>query len=381
MGAEVLSQGQLNRATLARQMLLQRVRMTPVDAVRHLVGLQAQSPQSWYLSLWSRLADFDPIATGQLLEGRRLVRLPLMRSTIHLVTDDDALVLRAFTQSTIDRSLRGVWAQRLEGIDLAQLVTEVRRYVDEAPRTPTELIRHLDTRWPGRDRLTLTNAVRALIPLVQVPPRGVWRRSGAVRLAALEAWLGRQAPSTIDPEPIVLRYLAAFGPASVMDAQAWSGVTRLGDVFERLRPRLRVFHDEAGRELFDLPDAPHPDPETPAPVRFIADYDNLLLSHADRSRFVGDLERATFTYQDGPIPGMLMVDGMAVGQWHLRRDGGAATVVLRLVRRLSGDKEAAVQSEADATLRFSVPNAEAHSVEFARYGPPSRSLAGALRRD
>ncbi|MEX0625897.1 MAG: winged helix DNA-binding domain-containing protein [Chloroflexota bacterium] len=348
-------------------MLLERVAMTPYDTVHHLVGLQAQTPQSWYLSLWSRLADFDPIATGQLLEERRLVRVAVMRSTIHLVTDDDALVLRAFTQPAIDRSLRGIWARRLEGIDLAELATEVRRFTADAPRTPTELIRHLDTRWPGRDRLTVTNAVRALVPLVQVPPRGVWRRPGAVKLAALDAWLGRPVLATTDPEPIVLRYLAAFGPASVMDAQAWAGVTRLGEVFARLRPRLRVFRDGAGRELFDLPDAPRPDPETPAPVRFLADYDNLLLSHADRSRFVGDVERPAFTYQDGPIPGMLLLAGTALGQWHLQRDRGAATAVLRLVRPLSSDEETAVGTEADAMLRFSVPHADVHSVEFARY--------------
>jgi hypothetical protein len=365
MGVEVLSREALNRATLARQMLLERVAMTPYDAVRHLVGLQAQTPQSWYLSLWSRLADFDPIATGQLLEERRLVRLAVMRSTIHLVTDDDALVLRAFTQPVIDRSLRGVWAKRLEGIDLAELGSEVRRLVAEAPRTPTELIGLLAVRWPGRDQLTIANAVRALVPLVQVPPRGVWRRSGAVKLAALDAWLGRNVPATVDREPIVLRYLAAFGPASVMDAQAWSGVTRLGDAFERLRPQLRVFTDEAGRELFDLPDAPRPVPDTPAPVRFIADYDNLLLSHADRSRFIGDVERAAFTYQQGPIPGMILVDGTAIGQWHLRHDKGSATAVLRLARTPSSDDEAAVSSEAHAMLHFIAPDATMHSVEFA----------------
>ena len=367
MGVELLSQRALNRATMARQLLLERVRMPPFDAVRHLVGLQAQTPQSWYLSLWSRLADFDPVTTGQLLQDRRLVRVALMRSTIHLVTDEDALELRGFTQPVIDRSIRGLWAQRLEGIDVAELATEVRRFIAAAPRTHAELNEIIDVRWPGRDRLAMTNAVRALVPLVQVPPRGVWRRPGAVKLAALDAWLGRAVPVTVDPEPIVLRYLAAFGPASVMDAQAWSGVTRLGEVFERLRPRLRVFRDDAGRELFDLPDAPRPDPDTPAPIRILADYDNLLLSHADRSRFIGDVERAAFTYQDGPIPGMLMLDGTALGQWHLGRDKGAATAVLRLVRPLSSDEEAAVSSEAHAMLHFIAPDATMYSVEFASY--------------
>lgn len=368
MGEEVLSRRALNRATLARQMLLERERMTPYEAVRRLVGLQAQTPQSWYLSLWSRLTDFDPVATGELLEKRRLVRVPVMRSTIHLVTDDDALLLRAFSQPTIDRSLHGIWAQRLEGIDQAELTAEVRRFVGEAPRTPGELISQVDARWPGRDRQTVTNGVRALVPMVQVPPRGVWRKSGAVRFAALDAWVGRPLPSTVDREAIVLRYLAAFGPASVRDAQAWSGVTRLGEIFERLRGRLSSFRDEEGRALFDLPDAPRPDPETPAPVRFLPDFDNLLLSHADRSRFISPEDRVKMTYAQGPFPGMLLLDGSAFGQWHLMRDAGSVTMVLRLARQLSAEDEAAVRTEADAMLRFYVPNAGVRSVELASYG-------------
>ncbi len=368
MGDEVLSRRALNRATLARQMLLERERVAPYDAVHRLVGLQAQTPQSWYLSLWSRLADFDPVATGKLLEEHRLVRIPVMRSTIHLLTDDDALVLRAFTQPTINRSLHGIWAKRLEGIDRAKLTAGVRRFLGETPRTPAELIGHVEARWPGRDRQTISNGLRALVPMVQVPPRGVWRKSGAVRFAALDAWVGRALPTVVDREEIVLRYLGAFGPASVRDAQAWSGVTRLGEVFERLRPRLRPFRDEGGRELFDLPDAPRPDPETPAPLRFLADFDNLLLSHADRSRFVSDEDRKTMTYAQGPFPGMLMVDGSAIGQWHLLRDSGSVTMVLRLARKLNASDEDAVRTEADAMLRFYVPNAESRSVQLARYG-------------
>ena len=370
MAPEHLSNRQLNRATLARQMLLERVAMTPYDAVRDLVGLQAQTPQSWYLSLWSRLADFDPVATGRLIEERRLVRIPVMRSTIHLVTEDDALVLRSFTQPSIDRGLRGVWGRRLEGVDLAAIADEVLALVGEAPRTPTDLLAHLNARWPGVDRLTMANAVRALVPLVQVPPRGVWRRSGAVKLAALSSWVGRKVPTRADPEPIIRRYLGAFGPASVMDAQAWSGVTRLAEVFERLRPTLVTFSDDAGRELFDLPDAPRPDPDTHAPVRFLADFDNVLLSHADRSRFIGEVERKLFTYVDGPYPGVVMLDGLAIGQWHLRRDADAATAIVRLVRSLSADEEEAVRGEADAMLRFSVPGASDYVLELAHYGPP-----------
>ncbi|MGH2489800.1 MAG: winged helix DNA-binding domain-containing protein [Candidatus Limnocylindria bacterium] len=356
MPPEVLSRRALNRATLARQLLLERVPIAPADAIHHLLGLQAQTPQSWYLTLWSRLADFDPVATGQLLEERHLVRIALMRSTIHLVTADDALTLRRFTQPAIDRSLRGTWARRLEGVELAELEAAARAFTDESPRTPAELTRLLGMRWPGRDSLTLTNAVRALVPLVQVPPRAVWGRSGAVRLAALETWLARRVPDAVDPQPIVLRYLAAYGPASVLDARQWSGLSHLKEVFERLGPQLIRFRDESGRTLFDLPDAERPDGDVPAPVRFLADYDNVLLSHHDRSRFVDDGARASLTYESGPYPSMLLVDGMLAGQWFVARDGPAATLTVRLARPVSSETEAGVAREADNVFRFILPS-------------------------
>jgi hypothetical protein len=362
--AAMLGERALNRATLARQLLLERADMTPHEAIGHLVGLQAQTPKSWYLTLWSRLRDFDPVATGGLLEERRVVRSWFMRFTIHLVTDVDAPTLRTFSRPTLERTLRGKWRERLAGIDLAELAAEVRAFTDRAPRTPTELVAHLATRWPeGPDALTLTNAVKALVPLVQVPPRGVWGRAGAVRLASLEAWLGRPVAARIDPAPIVRRYLAAYGPASVADMQVWSGVSGLGDVFERLRSQLISFRDEGGRELFDLPDAPRPEPDTPAPVRFLADFDNLLLSHANRRRFVKPDDREALTYRAGPIPGMFLVDGRVAGAWHATVDDGAVTARVRPLAPLRPDHEAAVRREAASMLTFNYPTATERVVE------------------
>jgi hypothetical protein len=364
MSSPVLDRRSLNRATLARQLLLERVAMSPYEATARLVGIQAQEPQSWYLTFWSRLAPFDSEEVGRLILDRRLVRLPLMRSTIHLVTDDDAGLLRAFTQPVIERSLRGQFARRLEGVDLEEVETMARAIASEAPPTPAALTRALLERWPHVDPLTMANAVRARVPLVQVPPRGMWRRSGAVRLAPLDTWLGRPLPALTDPGPIVIRYLAAYGPASVRDVQQWSGVSRLGEVLERLRPQLQTFRDESGRELFDLRDAPRPDPATPAPVRFLADYDNLLLSHADRSRFGDERNRAALTYVEGPYPSSLMIDGQLAGQWHVRREGGSSTVVVRVMEPISPDGEAAIRSEAMAMLAFREPELEDPALEI-----------------
>jgi hypothetical protein len=367
--ARLLDAPALNRATLARQLLLERASMSPYDAIGHLVGLQAQTATSWYLTLWSRLRDFDPAATGRLLEDRRILRSWFMRATIHTVTDADAPTLRAFTQPTIERSVRGKWAEALAGINLAEMERAIRSLV-ATPRTPGELVAHLAEHWPGGpDALTMTNAAKAIVPLVQVPPRGVWGRSGMVRFAALDDWLGRPVPRRVDPAPVVRRYLAAYGPASVADAQTWSGVTRLREVFEHLRGELVAFRDPSGRELFDLPDAPRPDPATPAPPRFLADYDNLLLSHADRSRFTGEGAREALTYRSGPIPGALLVDGRMVGAWHLRTDGPRTTVVIGVARPLAPDDEAAVRSEADAMLEFSRPRSMNRAVEISIIRP------------
>jgi hypothetical protein len=361
--ARTLDERALNRATLARQLLLERAPMAPYEAIGHLVGLQAQTATSWYLTLWSRLRDFDPVATGHLLTERRIVRSWFMRATIHLVTDADAPSLRAFTQRTIERSIRGKWGDALAGIDLAELEAEIRAFV-ASPRTPGELVAHLAERWPdGPDAMTMTNAAKAIVPLVQVPPRGVWGRSGAVRLTALDGWIGQRIPRAADPAPIVRRYLAAYGPASVADAQAWSGVSRLGEAFERLRPGLVTLRSPDGRELFDLPDAPRPDPEAPAPVRFLADYDNLLLAHADRSRFGDDAARQKLTYREGPYPSYLLVDGRVAGVWFPTVDGPRVTAVVNTVWQLNAADEAAVHAEADAMLRFNYPRATERDVQ------------------
>jgi hypothetical protein len=193
------------------------------------------------------------------------------------------------------------------------------------------------------------------VPLVQVPPRGVWGRSGAVRLAALDDWIGQPMPRTVDPVPIVRRYLAAYGPASVSDAQMWSGVSRLSEAFERLRPELVTFRSPSGRELFDLPDAPRPDPDTPAPVRFLADYDNLLLAHADRSRYGDHAARQKLMYREGQYPSYLLVDGRVAGVWFPQVDGPCVTASVNTVWKLSAAEEAAVHAEADAMLGFNYP--------------------------
>ena len=288
--ADRLSIRALNRATLARQMLLRRESVRPNEALERLVGLQAQSPPAPYVGLWTRLERFDPEELSRLILSRRAVRIALMRGTIHLVSARDALAIRPLVQPMIVRATYGGHGRLLAGLDDEVLATAGRRLLDEGPLTLMELGTRLKKRWPDRNPSSLAMAIRAHVPLVQIPPRGLWKRSGGAKHTSADAWIGRPLSTRPNAAKLLLRYLSAFGPASLRDAQAWSGLA-FGEVARRIRPKLRVFTDERGRELFDIPDAPRPNPDEPAPPRFLPEFDNVLLSFDVRSRIVSDLHR------------------------------------------------------------------------------------------
>jgi Winged helix DNA-binding domain len=347
----------LNRALLARQLLLAREPLGVVETVNRLVGLQAQEPIDPYVALWTRLAPFDPAELAAALTNRAVVRTALQRSTIHLVTARDCLALRPVVQPVHDRALKGTFGGRLDGIDLDALAARGRRLVEEKPRTFAELGRALAADYPDRDELALGLAVRTRVALVQPPPRGIWGKSGRALHVTAESWLGAPLGPPIALEDLVLRYLAAFGPASAKDAQVWCGLTRLGEVFERLRPRLLSARAEDGTELFDLPEAPRPEPETAAPPRFLPQFDNVLLSHADRSRIVpaGIGERI---YRQHGHWSPLLVDGMLRGTWKLRRERGAATLEIELGDELPKPDRTAVEREGERLLEFAAGGGE-----------------------
>ncbi len=316
--APALDNRALNRATLDRQLLLRPAPLSAEAAVEHLVGLQAQNVKPPYYALAARLDGFAPEELSGLMAERRVVRIVSMRSTIHTHTADDCLTLRPLVQPARDRELT-VFRKGLEGVDLDRLAALARDLVETEPRTMKQLREALLVEWPDADPQALAIAARCRLPLVQVTPRGLWGRSGQVLLTTAEHWLGRPAEPTPAPDATVLRYLAAFGPASVKDMQTWAGLTRLRDAFERLRPQLVTFRDEKGVELFDLPDAPRPDADTPAPPRFLPEFDNLLLSHADRTRVVPPEYRGS-AWQGNLAHRTLLVDGFLAGVWKLEAD-------------------------------------------------------------
>jgi Winged helix DNA-binding domain len=333
-------------------LLLKRSPMAALDAIEHLVGMQAQAPFAPYYGLWSRLDGFTGDELSGLLTDREAVRIVLMRGTIHLVTANDCHRLRPLIQPVLDRTLTSaVHAKPLAKVDVDAVVDAAKALLDADALTPAEVGARLAERWPDTPPAALTEAARSLVPLVQVPPRALWRRGGQVRLTTATAWLGRPRGKPLTTDDVVLRYLAAFGPASTADVQTWSGLTRLGEVMERLSPRLKMFNSERGQALYDLPDAPRPSADTPGPVRLVAPFDNILLSHAERTRIISDEHRKRlFSGKNGVFPGTVLVDGFVAGTWELVGKGASTSIRVQPYIRLPNGVANEITAEANRLL-------------------------------
>lgn len=333
--------------------------------LEHLVGMQAQVPDQPYIGLWARLEDFDTDDLARLVERRQAVRLSLMRSTIHLVTKRDALALRPLFAPLAERHFfhGSPWGKNLTPASAAAAIEAGKDLMHDKPRTVAEIARLLAERFPGQDGPSLAYAVRSQVPLVFATPRGIWRRSGPVTLTTFEAWLGRPPGPPTTPEKVVLRYLRAFGPASPADLRAWSGLA-LRPAFEKLRARLLVFRDERGVELFDLPSAPRPPADAPAPVRFLPDYDNLLLGHDDRARIIGPGRHLGLFSPAGIMKGSILVDGFARAQWIPAKVKGATDLLITpFDSPLGASDRAAIEKEALELLKILAPG-DRHGVRY-----------------
>jgi hypothetical protein len=364
---KVLGRRALNRALLERQMLLRRRRVGVLDAVERLVGLQAQVPRDPYVALWSRLDRFRPEALAEPIADRRAVRMGLFRATLHLVTARDALSLRLVIDPVIQRVLhtQSPFGRRLVGLDVEELKAVATELIEERPRTRAELGPLLAELWPDHDAASLSYAVTYLLPLVQVTPRGIWGKSGPSAFTTVEHWLGRPLEPDAEPDLLILKYLTSFGPATAADVQSWSGMREIPEVFGRLRRNLRTFRDERGHKLFDARRAPLPDPDTPAPVRFLPEYDNLLLGHADRSRIVTPERRSWAEVGWGTV----LVDGFTAARWKLERVKGASTLRIEPFRKLSRAERDETAEEGARLIAFLAEDTASHDVRFG--GPRS----------
>lgn len=363
---DVVSQRQLNRTTLQRQFLLERTDRDPVEVVEHLVGLQAQEPPDPYLAMWSRCTDFDPEAFGALLTDRTVVRIVVMRGTIHLVTADDCCFLRPLVQPVLDRELtiHQQYKADLATMDLEPVLAFARPLLSETPLPGSKLRAAIAEQFPDLNAAAAAYACRNHLALVQIPPRGVWGKTLQVTNTPAEAWLDRPLRTDATVDEMVLRYLAAFGPASPADATAWSGLTGMRAVFDRLAPQLRTYRSEADRELFDLADAELADPDLPAPVRFLPEYDNVLLSHKDRTRFFP--ETSSTQFDDARFfKGTALHDGLVVATWWIERDKPHTSSTLHVSPTVPLGKAPLreVRAEAERMLAFREPGTDRLAVE------------------
>ncbi|MEU7838281.1 winged helix DNA-binding domain-containing protein [Nonomuraea sp. NPDC049129] len=346
-----LSSRVLNRALLGRQFLLARTDHTPLEVIGRLVALQAQEPNWPYVGLWSRICGFTHAQLTTLLQDRKVVRSGLLRSTQHLAAADDFRRLRPLLQPVLDRTARSAYfARDNAGLDTASLVATGLELLAGETTPRKELARRLAERHPGRDGRVLAGEVELRTPLIHNPAAGTWGSWGtrsAVSVTPAETWLGRpMAPATA--KDLIRRYLAAFGPAGIMDVQAWSGLTRLGEIVSDMRAELRYYRDPDGRELIDVADAELPDPDTPAPVRLLPAFDNALLGHADRTRIISHENRKRVMPGQARVRPTFLVDGHVHGTWSLQGD----TLLLTPFRPLSAIDQAALEQETKRLLPF-----------------------------
>jgi hypothetical protein len=364
MAERVLTLRELNRATLARQLLLERATMPVTAAVERLVGLQAQQALPPYVGLWTRLHNFRRESLAGPIEDRLIVKATLIRGTLHLFTAADYLGFRATLQPLLIGAGEAIAKGRGADVDVSKLLAWARKLIGEKPRSFAEISALLTERWPEQDVGVMRYSIRTRIPLVQVPISDGWSFSTKPEFTLAESWLGQTiAPEDRLPE-LAKRYLAGFGPASVTDMQTWLGMPKLKELFEKLKPELQVYRDEGRRELFDLPDGSLPDGETPAPVRFLPEFDNLLLSHSNRTRVIAKEHHAKVYLPGLRVAATILIDGFVSGVWKVEKPKGEATLVIEPFNKLAGKERAAIVEEGEQLIRFIESQAKSFAVRF-----------------
>jgi len=364
MADRILKLRELTRATLARQMLLERESVPITDAVEKLVGMQAQLSSAPFVGLWTRLNDFKREDLAKLIESRKVVKATFIRATLHLVTADDYLRFRTTLQPLLTGAADSITKQRGE-FDLEKVLKAARKFIGEKPRTFAEISEMLTRLMPDVDVGAMRNSVRTHIPMVQVPISGGWSFNNKPEFTLAEEWIGRKIHTKDYLPELIKRYLAAFGPASVTDAQSWLGL-KLKDTFDKMRPELKCYRVEGRRELFDLPDIALPDEDVPAPVRFLPEFDNLLLSHSNRTRVVADEFRSKVYLPALRVAATIMVDGFVCGAWKIEKTRTTAALVIEAFEKLAKKDSKALAEEGERLVRFIEPEAKSYEVRFTK---------------
>jgi hypothetical protein len=363
-GGEVLSDRALNRALLARQMLLRREAITPLEAIEHLAALQAQDARPPFLSLWSRLEGFHREDLRRLLHKRLVVRGTMMRGTLHLVSAADYPAFRAAIQDSLDKISLSLMRERGIELDVDRLTDDGRELFADGPHTFATVRAGLSERYPGLDTAALAFAPRLRLPLLSVPSGGRWAYPGNPTFEPAERWIDPPIAPRPNLQALVRRFLAAHGPAAVSDMRGWSTLTRLERVFAAMADDLIEFRDERGRVLYDLNEAPRPPEDVHAPIRLLPLFDGAVLGHVDPRRTTPEDQLGRYGSPNGRIPSRILIDGFAAGRWRPIRLGGAARLALSLYVRITRAQKAELEDEALAMIRFAEPDADNFAVTF-----------------
>jgi hypothetical protein len=354
-------------------MLLRREKVKPVAAIERLAGIQAQLPRPPFIGLWSRIDGFRREDLVRVIDKREVVRATMMRGTIHLMTGADVVAFRSVLQASLSAGMKAILKDRAKGLDIEKLVAASREHFAKSPSNFAVLRDHLSSKFPGLDERAMGYTVRMHLPLVQTPTTAPWGYASVADFTLVESWLGEPVKDDgagdqgSAAQALALRYFAAFGPASAQDFQSWSGLATASVrvIIDAIRPKLRTFTDDRKRELFDLPKAPRPDEDEEAPVRFLPEYDGVLLGYGtDRARMIDDEHRPALATKNLIVPATFLVDGFIAGLWSIERKKRTATLLVKPFAALNAGTRNALKEEGEALLRFVEPDAETFEVDL-----------------
>ncbi|MCY4147491.1 MAG: winged helix DNA-binding domain-containing protein [Chloroflexi bacterium] len=359
---ETITQRQLNRTLLSRQLLLERCDIRPLAAMERLAGMQSQIPNPPYIGLWTRLASFQKAELTALLGSREVVRAPWIRSTLHLVSAADHQRFQVVIQPALARSLRSFFGKRARDLDIPRLIEIAIPFLETETPAIGALRDELQRHFPQHDKEAMAYAVRSFLPMLQTPPSGAWGVGTRATYTTAANWLGEAKQS--DLATLFRRYLAAFGPASVMDFQTWCGITSLKTALAPVLKTLVAYRSEAGAQLVDLPDLPLLPEHAPALIRFLPEYDNILIAHKDRARILPEPHRKKVFLSAGRVLGAVLIDGFVGAIWKVSREKSRARLSINLFEAVAAECQAAIEAEGLRLLRFIDEDAGDYAVEF-----------------
>jgi hypothetical protein len=354
-----LSPRAINRATLARQLLLERSELSVVQAVERLAGMQGQEPKHPYVGLWSRLNGFADTDLTAAVEAREVVRATFYRGTLHLVTAEDYLRFRTTLGPMLEAGLK-LLGERAAGLEAEKVAAAARHLLAVEPLTFTEVRDALQAQFPEVNDRALGFCTRMLVPLIIVPAESRWGWTANGRFTPAEQWIGKKLPHKAVPQELVVRYLEAFGPATPADFQTWSGLPRAKQLFDSMD--LEVLTDSNGKALYDVPDGPRPSEDFEVPVRFLPEFDNLLLAHAKRQRIIADEHRPAVFTKNLRIKSTYLVDGLVAGLWTAEKKRGVATLTLTPFGKTLKKTATELEREGSALVRFLEPDAKTYEL-------------------